>query len=113
MYRVVSLGLIALLGLAEPAAELTKADERVLSRKSWWSFRPPARPEVPAIKDSWVRTPIDAFILQGLRDKGWTPSASLPPRQLIRRLSLDVTGLPPTPAEVAAKRGLTVEQIFG
>ena len=102
MYRVVSLGLIALLGLAEPAAELTKADERVLSRKSWWSFRPPARPEVPAIKDPWVRTPIDAFILQGLREKGWTPSASLPPRQLIRRLSLDVTGLPPTPAEVAA-----------
>ena len=102
MYRVVSLGLIALLGLAEPAAELTKADERVLARKSWWSFRPPTRPEVPALKDPWVRTPIDAFILQGLREKGWLPSSGLSRGQLIRRVSLDVTGLPPTPAEVSA-----------
>ena len=102
MRRVFSLGLVAWLGFAEPAAVLTKDDQRVLARKSWWSFRPPVRPAVPLLKDPWVRTPVDAFILQGLREKGWTPSPAVSRAQLIRRVSLDVTGLPPAPAEVAA-----------
>jgi hypothetical protein len=102
MYRGLSLGLVALLGFAEPAAVLTQADQKVLARKGWWSFRPPVRPAVPAIQDPWVRTPVDAFILKALREKGWAPSPELPRSQLIRRLTLDVTGLPPTPAEVAA-----------
>jgi hypothetical protein len=49
-----------------------------------------------------VRTPIDAFILKSLREKGWSPSPGLSRVQLIRRVTLDVTGLPPTPEEVAA-----------
>ena len=100
MRRFLSLGLVACLGFAAPAAELTKADERVLARKSWWSFRQPVSPAIPALNDSWVRTPIDAFILLSLRAKGWSPSPPLPRAQLIRRVTLDVTGLPPSPAEV-------------
>lgn len=102
MRRVLALGIVAWLAVAEPAAVLTKADERVLARKSWWSFRPPVRPAVPPGKDPWVRTPIDAFILQALRNKSWSPSPTLGRAQLIRRITLDVTGLPPTPAEVEA-----------
>ncbi len=102
MHRFISLGLVGLLAFAEPAAVLTKADEKVLARKTWWSFKPPVRPAVPDLRDPWVRTPIDAFILQALRQKGWSPSPELGRAALIRRLTLDVTGLPPTPAEVSA-----------
>ncbi|MBY0504719.1 MAG: DUF1553 domain-containing protein [Bryobacteraceae bacterium] len=102
MRRAIALAFAVWLGIAEPASVLTKADEKVLARKSWWSFRPPVRPAVPAIQEPWVRTPVDAFILKSLREKGWAPSPALPRAQLIRRLTLDVTGLPPTPAEVSA-----------
>ena len=102
MRRALSFALLLGLAWAEPAAVLTKADEKVLARKGWWSFRPPVRPPVPDAKDPWVRTPIDAFVLKSLREKSWSPSPALPRAQLIRRVTLDVTGLPPTPSAVQA-----------
>jgi hypothetical protein len=70
-----------------------------------WSLRPIVRPDVPTSKErgaTWARTPIDAFILAGLRGAGLEPAPEADRRTLIRRLSFDLTGLPPSPAEVEA-----------
>ncbi len=68
-----------------------------------WSFLAPKRPALPNVKNaSWVRTPIDYFILAELEKHGLTPAPEADRRTLARRLSLDLIGLPPTPAEVEA-----------
>jgi len=68
-----------------------------------WSFIPPARPDPPAVKgESWVRNPIDRFILARLEGAGLTPAPEADRRTLARRVSLDLTGLPPDPAVVEA-----------
>ena len=68
-----------------------------------WAFVPPERPVPPAVGDeSWPRTPIDRFILSPLERDGIAPSPEANRSTLIRRASLDVIGLPPTPDEVAA-----------
>ncbi len=68
-----------------------------------WSLIPPARPSLPRVKnESWVRNPIDRFILAKLEEQGLRPAAEADRRTLARRLSLDLTGLPPGPAEVEA-----------
>jgi hypothetical protein len=67
-----------------------------------WAFEAPKRPELPAVtKDAgWEKTPIDRFILAKLQKEGLQPSAEADKRTLIRRVTLDLTGLLPTPAEV-------------
>ncbi len=65
-----------------------------------WAFQPVQRSPVPDLADAWVRTPVDAFILQQLRAKGLTPAPEADRRTLIRRLTFDLTGLPPSPADV-------------
>ena len=68
-----------------------------------WSFRPPRRPALPAVKNAgWPRNPIDHFVLARLEKEGLSPSPEADRATLIRRLSLDLTGLPPTIAEVDA-----------
>jgi hypothetical protein len=68
-----------------------------------WAFVAPRRPAVPAAtREGWARTPIDNFILAQLKSQGLEPSAEADKVTLIRRLSLDLLGLPPTPAEVDA-----------
>jgi hypothetical protein len=87
-------------GLALTAAAWTDADGVwVASRKSWWAFRVHVRPEVPPVKDAWVRTPIDAFVLEAQRVKGLAPSPPLTKPALLRRVTLDLTGLPPSLAD--------------
>lgn len=67
-----------------------------------WSFQPVTRPDVPNTNlQNWVRNPIDAFILQGLEKEGLKPSAEANRRTWLRRISLDLVGLLPTPQEVA------------
>ena len=71
-----------------------------------WAFVPPVRPEVPTVQDAaWVRNPIDAFVLKQLETEGLRPSPEATPNALLRRLSLDTTGLPPSPQEVDAFSG--------
>ena len=66
-----------------------------------WAFTTPIRPTPPTVKNKdWVRNPIDAFILSRLEKEGLTPASEADKRTLIRRLSLDLTGLPPTREEV-------------
>jgi mono/diheme cytochrome c family protein len=68
-----------------------------------WAFNAPARPELPQVKNpTWVKNPIDAFVLARLEKEGLKPSPEADRVTLIRRLSLDLIGLPPTPEEVDA-----------
>ena len=67
-----------------------------------WSFRPIVLPPTATVKRSdWSRNPIDQFVLARLEKDGIAPSPEAPPATLLRRLSLDLTGLPPTPEETA------------
>ena len=78
-------------------------DQVAATQSSHWAFQTPARPRVPAVNDrEWIRNPIDAFILERLERENVRPSAEAERPTLIRRLSLDLLGLPPTPSEVTA-----------
>lgn len=67
----------------------------------FWSFQPVKRPIVPKVKQkTWVRNPIDAFVLSRLEKIGLTPNPTASKLVLIRRATYDLTGLPPTPDEV-------------
>jgi mono/diheme cytochrome c family protein len=71
--------------------------------RAFWSFRPVVRPKVPAVRDAtWVRTPLDAFVLARLEAAGLRPAPPADRTALLRRLTYDLTGLPPAPEEVAA-----------
>ncbi len=75
----------------------------VQAGKSFWAFQPPARSNVPAVKDTaWVRTDVDRFILAALEDRGIRPAPPADRRSLIRRVYFDLIGLPPTPEQVDA-----------
>jgi mono/diheme cytochrome c family protein len=68
-----------------------------------WSFLAPQRPSLPTVKNrAWARTAIDLFILAALEQRGLEPAPEADRRTLARRASLDLTGLPPSPAEVEA-----------
>ena len=68
-----------------------------------WAFVPVTRPGIPEVADRrWARNPVDSFILARLEKENLEPSAEADKVTLIRRVTLDLTGLPPTPAEVDA-----------
>ncbi|HEY8505059.1 MAG TPA: PSD1 and planctomycete cytochrome C domain-containing protein, partial [Gemmataceae bacterium] len=71
--------------------------------KQFWSFRPLKRVGPPAVRDaSWARTPLDRFILAKLEAKGIAPNPPAEKRKLLRRVYLDLLGVPPTPQEADA-----------
>ena len=71
--------------------------------KNYWAFKPVVRPAVPAVKNAgWPRTPVDAFVLAKQEAAGLTPVGPAEPLALVRRMTYDLTGLPPSPAEVEA-----------
>jgi hypothetical protein len=81
-----------------PAPYVITAEQR-----AFWSFRPIANPAPPTVHDSkWVHSEIDRFILAKLEQQNLKPVPAASKRTLIRRATYDLTGLPPTPAEVAA-----------
>jgi cytochrome c553 len=97
----VALGVAVAAPLRVGAAKNSSPD--VESSRGFWSFRPVVRPEAPKVRDAaWVRNPIDAFVLAGLEEKGFAPAPAADKAQLLRRAYYDLTGLPPTPAEVDA-----------
>ena len=84
-------------GAQAPADEQAEEDPR-----SHWSFLPPVRPVLPQNTDSaWVRTPIDAFISAEHLRNGLTPQSAADRLTWLRRVTLDLTGLPPGTAEQA------------
>jgi uncharacterized protein DUF1553/uncharacterized protein DUF1549/cytochrome c len=79
------------------------ANETNAKIRQHWAYVPPVRPAVPQVQDAaWVRNAIDNFVLARLESEGLRPSPEASREALIRRLSLDLTGLPPSPAEVDA-----------
>ena len=73
----------------------------VVDKTDHWSFKPVLRPPVPAIRDAaWPKNDIDRFILARLEADGLQPSPAADRRAWLRRATFDLTGLPPTPAEV-------------
>lgn len=96
-----------------PEAGKTLSDEAKEILRRWvasgakyerhWAFVPPARPPVPGVANSsWVRNPIDSFVLARLESAGLEPSPEADRYTLVRRLYLDLVGVPPTPEEADA-----------
>lgn len=94
-------------------AELKTTDADIATLKAWidagaewqqhWAFVPPVRAERPVVaNEAWCRSEIDYFILKRLEDAGLAPSDEAAKETLIRRVSLDITGLPPSPMDVDA-----------
>ena len=70
-------------------------------QRAWWSFQPVRKPAPPAVKDAaWPKTDIDRFLLAAMESKGVKPVPAADRRTLLRRVSYDLTGLPPTQDEV-------------
>ena len=89
-------------GAPMPAGAGAYAEAAARPNAPHWSFQTLQRPSVPATNDPWVRSPVDAFILQRLRSAGLSPNGPADKRALLRRVTFDLTGLPPTAEDVAA-----------
>ncbi|HEX3316199.1 MAG TPA: PSD1 and planctomycete cytochrome C domain-containing protein, partial [Gemmataceae bacterium] len=86
-----------------PASVGRSAEKYKVLRKEHWAFQPICDSQVPAVKDAvWPTDDVDRFVLAGLEKKGLRPVGDAPRLDLIRRVTFDLTGLPPTPAEVDA-----------
>ncbi len=84
------------------AAPVVKKYDAAKAR-AWWAFQPVKKPAVPAVQDAaWARSDIDRFVLAGLEAKGLKPAAEADKLTLIRRVSFDLTGLPPALPEITA-----------
>ncbi len=101
------------LRMPPPYSKLALTPAQIETIKTWiaqgakwdphWSYVVPKRPETPKVSDAkWVRNPIDAFVMAKLDAEGLKPSPEADKTILIRRVSLDLTGIAPTPAEVDA-----------
>ncbi|MFP6764388.1 MAG: DUF1549 domain-containing protein, partial [Planctomycetaceae bacterium] len=85
-------------GATAPQDEKPQTDPR-----QHWSYQPVRRPPVPSVRTAeWIQNPIDAFISQRHQAAGLTPQPAAQPEVLLRRVYLDLIGLPPTPAELNA-----------
>jgi hypothetical protein len=86
------------------SAKVTRAPGKITDTdRQWWSFQPLARPALPKVSDAaWSNNPVDRFIRQRLDREGLQPSPPADRVALIRRLTFDLVGLPPTPEEVEA-----------
>jgi len=76
------------------------AKQLAASHRDFWAFRPAARIDPPAVENkAWVRTPVDNFVLSKLEQKGLAPVRAAGRRTWLRRVTIDITGLPPAPEE--------------
>lgn len=94
-----------------PESHKTLSADEIVTLEAWitagakysrhWAFMPPVRPPLPAVgRPDWGHNPVDAFVLAALERQGLKPAAEANRETLVRRVSLDVRGLPPTPAEL-------------
>jgi hypothetical protein len=93
---------ILLLTLAATAPPLAAASSPTAGTATHWALAPVSTPVPPADAGAWARNEIDRFIATALTVDGLAPSPEASRRTLLRRLSFDLTGLPPTPETVAA-----------
>ncbi|MBI3860289.1 MAG: DUF1549 domain-containing protein [Planctomycetia bacterium] len=113
-----SLVALSLASAQEPAAlrQETRAarwELDIQKGRAHWAYRPPQKVAAPGVKNTaWPRTDVDRFILAALESKGLTPVDDADRRTLLRRLSFDLTGLPPAPADVEAFVAETSPKVF-
>jgi cytochrome c553 len=89
------------LGAPDPRTGRSNPEDE--SARRHWAFQPVKKGEPPRVADaSWPRNPVDAFILAKLEGRRWTPAPEAGRVEWMRRVSFDLTGLPPTPEDVAA-----------
>jgi len=87
----------------QPVRSHAQKSDDPSANKPYWAFVKPQRSAIPSVKNqSWVRNPVDAFVLAKLEEKGLQPSPPADKRALLRRVTFDLTGLPPTPEEIKA-----------
>jgi len=83
------------------STKVTKGEIDIEKGRRFWAFQPPRKTPPPALRDTaWPKGDIDRFLLAGLEAKGLKPVADADPRALIRRVTFDLTGLPPAPDDV-------------
>jgi hypothetical protein len=91
-------------GLPDPRSRTVKGSAAAVYGgvgKQHWSFLPVNKPAVPAVRDTaWCQSPVDAFVLARLEQNGLQPSPRADKRALLRRVTYDLTGLPPTETEI-------------
>jgi len=93
--------LLAVLGAATLALYSAETHEFTDAQKKFWSLQPVSKPAPPAVKNqSWVNTPVDAFVLAKLEAEGLQPNPRADKLTLLRRATEDMTGLQPTQAEI-------------
>nr|MDH4453529.1 DUF1549 domain-containing protein [Verrucomicrobiota bacterium] len=90
-------------GVPMPAANAVTTNEKMEARLAHWAFQPVKDSPAPTVKNTaWPRSEVDRFVLAELEMKGLTPVADAEPAALLRRVHLDLTGLPPTAEQVTA-----------
>jgi hypothetical protein len=104
------------------AAAAVRAEDQIpdstytSDERSHWSLVPRSTPTIPQFPDAniaaWVRNPVDAFVLDKLREQGLSPTGTADRRTLLRRVFFDLTGLPPPPAEVEAFASSTAPDAY-
>src|SRR5438477_562313 len=88
---------------AGPTTPVSDPARFTAEQRGFWAFRPVQDVEPPHVRDEgWPSTPLDRFILARLEEEGLKPAPRADKRTLIRRVTFDLTGLPPTPEEVDA-----------
>jgi len=91
------------LGALWPASTGLPAETQAATQQSHWAFQSIGHPDLPVVREAgWERTPIDRFVSATLEAAGLEPSPPADKRTLIRRVTFDLTGLPPTPEQVEA-----------
>ena len=111
-FRFACLFIVAVLLSSWPVAVAAPADDDLSPRtggeitatdRQYWAYQPVSRPDLPSLTDtSWPRSPIDCFVLARLESRQLSPVAPADCRALLRRVTFDLTGLPPTPADIDA-----------
>jgi cytochrome c553 len=91
------------MGAPMPSGGASKLTGLTGKARDHWAFQPVTKPTVPEVKNrAWVKTPIDAFVLAKLEEKGLQPNPAANPEAFLRRVSYDLIGLPPTSEQVDA-----------
>ena len=102
MRRILALVVAAAAFAAPNTNEIAPLGRYTAAERRHWAFQPRKEVRPPVIADGWIRNPVDAFILEGLQKAGLRPAAEADRATLIRRVTYDLHGLPPTPEEIAA-----------
>jgi hypothetical protein len=99
-----AIALLLIYGIPALAADPPRESPISDTEREHWAYQPLKKPSIPKVKDeiAWARTPIDAFILEKLERKNIAPQQDANKAALLRRVTFDLIGLPPTPEEVLA-----------